>query len=608
MKIQVLFAALISISASAALEAAIVDSYVSSDVMIPMRDGIKLHARVLRPRGATGKLPMLMQRSPYGFGVERVKQSFEGELKDLAEEGFIFVLQDIRGRFESEGQFVMLRPRASRQVPIDESTDTYDSIEWLVKSVPDNNGRVGLFGISYGGWTTAMGLIGPHPGLKAVSVQASPDDQFIGDDFHHNGAFRLSYAWEYCAALENDGRTLQRFEFKDDDTYSWYLRQGPLASLDQKSLGRTLPTWQNFVAHPSYDAYWKAQVTSSQLPSQVRVPNLIVAGWWDQEDFYGPVTIYERQEKGDTQNRNFIVIGPWNHGGWAGGDGTRYGPYDLNSPTSSYFRSQVEVPWFKYWLKGEGALGQPEALVFETGSNQWHSYEAWPPRKGIAKRKLFLREERSLSFEPPQASESADEFVSDPANPVPYRRRPIAPMWVEGSTWPLWLADDQRPLAERPDVVVWQTPPLEKDIVVRGDISAQLFASTTGTDADWIVKVVDVFPDDNSVAEPLRNRHLMIANDVFRGRFRSSFEHPQAIAAGKVLLYSIDLHSASHVFKKGHRIAVHVQSTWFPLIDRNPQTFIPNIFEAGPSDFKAQTHAVFHNRQYPSAIILDVAD
>lgn len=609
MKAHMLLAALLSCVAASALEAATIGSYESSDVMIPMRDGIKLHAQIWRPHGKTAKLPMLLQRSPYGFGLDRVKQQFDGELKELSEEGFIFVLQDIRGRFESEGDFVMLRPKATRETPIDESTDTYDSIAWLVKSVPENNGNVGMFGVSYGGWTTAMALVGPHPALKAVSVQASPEDMFIGDDFHHNGAFRLSYGWEYCAALEGDGRTLTPFDFKGEDTYSWYLRQGQLSAIDRGSVGHTLPTWQNFVAHPNYDAYWKAEVTSTQLPAQVSIPNLIVAGWWDQEDFYGPVTIYKQQEKGDAHGRNFIVIGPWNHGAWAGGEGTHYGPYDLGSATSTYFRKQVETPWFKHWLKGQGALTQPEALVFETGSNQWRSLDAWPPRKGVARRHLFLHGSKGLSFEPAKQNDTApDQFRSDPANPVPYRERPIAPMWVETSTWPIWLADDQRPFVGRPDVLVWQTPVLDKDVVLRGDITAQLYASTTGTDADWIVKLIDVYPDDQTTPEALRSRHLMIANDVFRGRFREGFEHPRAIPAGKVVQYSIDLHSASHVFKKGHRIAVHVQSTWFPLIDRNPQTFVPNIFEARPADFKAQTHAVYHTKQYPSAIVMDVAD
>ena len=584
-----------------------IGDYVGEDVTIPMRDGVKLHAEVWRPRGVTTRLPILVQRSPYGWGVERVAKSFEAEYRELAKDGYIFVLQDIRGRFGSDGEFVMLRPQASGANGVDESTDTYDSIEWLTKSIPNNNGNVGIFGVSYLGWTTAMATIDPHPALKAVSVQASPEDMFLGDDFHHNGAFRLDYGWEYSAALETDGRTLNAFSFGKDDPYAWFLEQDDLAKLDQRSIGRTLPTWQNFVQHPNYDAFWRAGVTSARMPSKVSVPNLVVAGWWDQEDFYGPLKIYANQERGDAQGRNFLVIGPWNHGGWARGEGESYGPFQFGSKTSGYFRAQIETPWFRHWLKGTGKLEQAEAVVFETGSNQWRRHDAWPPRNGFAKRQLFLRADEQLSFAPPGAADAKpDRFVSDPAHPVPYRERPISALMAEDSTWRAWLADDQAPFAQRPDVLSWQTPPLEHDVTIRGSVAARLYASTTGTDADWIVKLIDVYPADEATPD-LRGRQLMIANEVFRGRFRSSFEHPQPLTPDAVLLYSIDMHSASHAFRKGHRIAVQVQSTWFPLIDRNPQTFVPNIFEAKRADFKAQTHSVFHTTQYPSAIVVDVA-
>jgi uncharacterized protein len=608
-----------------------IGNYVGEDVMIPMRDGVKLHAEVWRPVGvagasaagmpATGKLPILLQRSPYGFGVSRVTRSFGAEYKELAQEGFIFVLEDIRGRFGSEGEFVMLRPKASHG-DSDESTDTYDSIDWLVKSIPDNNGNVGVFGISYLGWTTAMATVDAHPALKAVSVQASPEDMFLGDDFHHNGAFRLQYGWEYAAALETDGRTLNAFDYDKQDPYTWFLGQDSLAALDQRSLKMTLPSWQNFVAHPNYDAFWHAGVTSAQMPAQVKIPDLIVAGWWDQEDFYGPLAIYKNQERGDSQHRNFLVVGPWNHGGWARSDGNRYGPFDMGSDTASYFRGKVETPWFRYWLKGVGTLDEPEALVFETGSNRWGRYDAWPPKRGVTRKRLYFHSGGVLSFEPPQsgagapadarvdarADSRADTFLSDPANPVPYRQQPIPTVVAEGGTWPLWLADDQAPFAKRPDVLSWQTPPLQSPVTIRGEVVAKLFASTTGSDADWVVKLIDVYPSDDSVPAELRGRQLIIADEVFRGRFRSGFEHPRALTPNKVLDYSIDLHSASHVFEPGHRIAVQVQSTWFPLIDRNPQVFLPSIFKASRADFKAQTHSVFHTKEYPSAIAVDVAN
>jgi uncharacterized protein len=585
-----------------------IGNYVGTDVMIPMRDGAKLHAEVWRPRGATGKLPILLQRSPYGFGTQRVTRSFENEYKELAREGFIFVLEDIRGRFGSEGEFVMLRLKAPHG-GVDESTDTYDSIDWLVKQVPENNGNVGVFGVSYLGWTTAMATVDAHPALKAVSIQASPEDMFIGDDFHHNGAFRLQYGWEYAAALETDGRTLNAFDYAKEDPYTWLLKQDDLATLDARSLKHTLPSWQNFVQHPNYDAFWHAGVTSAQMPARPKIPDLIVAGWWDQEDFYGPLTIYKNQERGDTQHRDFLVIGPWNHGGWARGDGSHYGPFDLGSDTAIYFRAQVETPWFRYWLKGQGELNEPKALVFETGSNVWGRFDAWPPQRGVTRTSLYFHAGGVLSFDPPQAGADAkaDSFVSDPAKPVPYRQQPISAVMSEGGTWPLWLADDQAPFARRADVLSWQTPPLQAPVTLRGAVIAKLFASTTGSDADWIVKLIDVYPSDPATPAALRGRQLIIANDVFRGRFRSGFEHPHALTPNKVLDYSIDLHSAAHVFQPGHRIAVQVQSTWFPLIDRNPQIFQPSIFKTAPADFKAQTHSVYHSTQYPSALAVDVA-
>jgi putative CocE/NonD family hydrolase len=585
-----------------------IGNYVGEDVMIPMRDGVRLHAQVWRPVGAKGKLPILMQRSPYGFPVERLKGSFAKDFKELADEGYIFVLQDIRGRFGSEGDFVMLRPMAKSAAGIDEATDTYDSIAWLTKSLPYNNGKVGIFGISYGGWTAAMATIAPHPALKAVSVQASPEDMFVGDDFHHNGAFRLDYAWEYSAALETDGRTMKVFDFGKDDPYAWFLKQPELAKLDVQHVGRPLPTWQNFVQHPDYDAFWREQVTSVRMPKMPTVPNLIVAGWWDQEDFYGPLEIYKNQEKGDQKNRNFLVIGPWNHGGWSHGDGRTYGPFDFGSATGTYFREQVQAKWFRHWLKDEGTLQQPEALVFQTGSNMWKSYKHWPPREGVQGRNLYLHAGGRLSFDPPKPGEAASHrFTSDPADPVPYRERPIDAFLGRDSTWAQWLADDQAPFAKRADVLFWQTDVLTQDLTIAGDVAAKLFASTTGSDADWVVKLIDVYPSDASVPAPLRGRQLMIANDVFRGRFRSGLSTPKPLTPGAVLDYDIDLHAASHVFRKGHRVAVQIQSSWFPLIDRNPQTFVPNIFNAKPADFKAQTHTVFHDPSHPSAIAVSVA-
>jgi uncharacterized protein len=583
-----------------------IGDYVGEDVMMPMRDGVQLHAEIWRPTRMAGALPILMQRSPYGFDLEGVKYAFETEYDALAKDGFIFVLEDIRGRFGSEGQFSMLHGRKDAQ-GLDEATDAYDSIAWAVAHIADNNGKVGMFGVSYLGWTTAMAAIHPHPALKALSVQAAAEDMFLGDDFHHNGAFRLDYAWEYATELETDDRRLTDFSFGGVDPYLWYLRQPGLADLDTRMLGKTLPSWRGFVDHPSYDAALQAQVTSRLMPAEVAIPNLIVAGWWDQEDFYGPLTIYRRQQEGDPDHRNVLVVGPWHHGGWASADASFFGRYDLGSNTARYFRTDIELPWFRHWLKDDGALALPHALIFETGSNQWRRYEAWPPRAAVSRRALYFHDDGRLSFDPPSPGESpADRFISDPENPVPYRVRPIPP--TESASWADWLADDQAVFSARPDVLTFQTAPLSAAVTLRGDAVARLYASTTGTDADWVVKLIDVYPSDTATPAELRGRQLIIADEVFRGRFRQSFARPEPLAPGVPLAYSIDLHTASHVFKLGHRIEVQVQSSWFPLIDRNPQRFVANILKAPPASFNAAAHALFHAPAQASAILLDIAE
>ena len=581
--------------------------YVGQDLMVPMRDGVRLHTQVWRPADATGPLPLLMLRSPYGFTQARLQTFFAGAYAELAASGYVFVFQDIRGREGSEGCFVAWRPQAGRRGGVDESTDAWDSIDWLLRHLSGHNGRVGMFGISYGGWTTAMALVNPHPALKAVSVQASPDDLFVGDDFHHHGAFRLDYAWAYVAALETDGRRVLPFDFRGEDAYDWYLRQPALPALDQAQLGRRLPSWQQFMRHPDRDAYWREAVTSDRLPREPAVPNLIVAGWWDAEDLRGPLEIYRRQEAHDRRGRNFLVVGPWTHGGWAYGDGRRFGLHDLGAATARQFRAEVQAPWFGHWLKDEPWPGLPEALVFQTGSNRWQRHAAWPPREGVERRSLYLHAGGRLSFEPPGAADALpDRFVSDPAHPVPYRERPIASVMTAGSTWSEWLADDQAPFARRSDVRVWVSEPLAEDLAVAGPIDARLFAATTGSDADWVVKLVDVHPDDAAQPAALRGRHKLVASDVLRARYRHGYAQPLPLTPNEVQAYDIPLLAASHVFRKGHRVAVHVQGSWFPLIDRNPQTFVPSIYRATPADFRAQTHTLFHDARRPSAVSLPV--
>jgi uncharacterized protein len=582
-----------------------------TDVMIAARDGVKLHTEIYAPKNVAEALPIILERTPYGLSDDDKGYSRKiGLYAAMITDGYILVFQDIRGRYGSEGTFVMNRPVrpascGSKPTCIDESTDTYDSIDWLVKNVPHNNGRVGLLGISYGGWLTVMGMIEPHPALKAVSEQASPADMFLGDDFHHNGAFRLSYGFEYSTMMETD-KTNFSFQFDRFDTYDWYLKLGALSNVNKNYIHGTLPTWNDFVAHPNYDSFWKEQAMASLLKKPT-VPNLNVAGWWDQEDRYGPLKIYEVLEKEDPKHLNYLVAGPWNHGGWARSNGSSLGEIPFGSDTSAYFREKIKAPWFAYWLKDKGSLPMKEALLFQTGGNKWVQFDSWPPKNAKA-RNLYFREDGRLSFEAPQASDASDTYVSDPAHPVPYRHRPIDMTYPTDHPggWYTWLVEDQRFVDQRPDVLTWQTDELKEDVALAGQVTAKLFAATTGSDADWIVKLIDVYPEKMADDWKLSGYELMVGGEVFRGRFRNSFEKPEPLTPGAVTPFTIDLHTANHVFLKGHRIMVQVQSTWFPIIDRNPQKFVPNIFEAKESDFQTATQRIYRSKQYPSSVEIAV--
>ncbi len=582
--------------------------------MIPMRDGVRLYTEIYVPRRAGGPWPIMLTRTPYG--LQDAKDGYS-QLLDLYRammpDGYIFVFQDIRGRYRSQGQFIMNRPprpcfqahrctAADTNNPeVDESTDTYDTIAWLLRHIPDNNGRVGMAGISYGGWLTTIAMLDPHPALKAVSEQASPEDQFLGDDFHHNGAFRLSYGFEYAAMMET-GKTNFHFRFNRYDTYEWYLRLGPLSNANREIFHGRLPSWNDFVNHPNYDAFWKKMAFAPYLTG-VKVPMLNVAGWYDQEDFYGPQTIYKILNQHAPNGPNYFVAGPWNHGGWSHGAGNHLGPVQFGSNTAEYFRRQVQAKWFRYWLRQEGHLDQPKALVFQTGTNVWQRYAAWPPK--IARpRKLYFRSGLSLSFQA-AARRGSNRYISEPSNPVPYRPRPVRPTYP-GPEWPVWLVQDQRFVNHRPDVLSYETPPLTHTVAVAGDIVAHLYASTTGSDSDWVVKLIDVYPQEYKPQPKMSGYELIIADEVFRGRFRHSFSHPEPITPGKVTPYVIDLHTNDHAFLPGHCIMVQVQSSWFPLIDRNPQTFVPNIFLAKPSDFRTAWQRIFFGPGQASYISLPV--
>ena len=575
------------------------DAFLKRDVMIPVRDGIKLHTVIFTPKDGSD-FPILLERTPYG--ARSTERALLNAYQHLAADGYIFAFQDIRGRFQSEGQFVMQRAPDPKHV--DEGTDTWDTIEWMLKNVPGNNGRAGILGISYGGWLTTMALLDPHPALKAASEQASPADMFLGDDFHHNGAFRLSYGFEYAALLETAKETNTNFEFDRADTFRWYLDLGALSNANERYFHNKLPTWNDFVNHPNYDEFWQTQAFPRYIGTP-KVPNLNVGGWWDQEDFYGPLKIYELFEKNDAAHLNYLVVGPWNHGGWARGDGARLGPIAFDSSTSKYFRAEVERPWFAYWLKDKGQRNFAEALVFQTGSNRWERYNSWPP-KSVEPRNLYFAANGRLSWEPPtEDGDAFDTYLSDPAHPVPYRHQPISPTYP-GGAWPTWLVEDQRFVANRPDVRTWETEPLQEDVKIAGDIVAQLYAATSGTDSDWVVKLIDVYPEFYPDDSSLAGYQLMIADEILRGRFRESFEHPKALVPNEAAAYRIDLHTNDHSFLKGHRIMVQVQSTWFPLYDRNPQTFVENIFEARQSDYRVATQRVYRSKSLASHVVLPV--
>jgi len=581
-----------------------------AEVMITVRDGVKLHTEIYTPKNVTEPLPIIFERTPYG--ISAADKGYSPKLyryADLMPDGYIFVFQDIRGRYGSQGKFVMLHPLhdPSDAKGIDESTDTYDTIDWLVKNVAHNNGRVGMDGISYPGFLVAMGLIHPHPALKAASEQACMGDTFLGDDFFHNGAFRLSYGFEYSALLETSSENYS-FQYDRADLFDWYLRLGALSNANEKYFHGKIPSWNDFTAHPNYDEFWKHHALAYGL-NESSVPNLNVAGWGDQEDFYGPMSTNERLEKYDAKNLNFLVVGPWNHGGWAGGTGDSLGPIPFGSNTSVYFRQKVEAPWFAYWLKDKGSLPLKEALLFQTGSDTWTAFDSWPPREAKMQN-LYFREDGKLSFDPPQTSapEAFDSYVSDPAHPVPNRPRPVDMTYPEDhpGNWYTWLVQDQRFVDQRPDVLTWQTGELQNDVVLAGEVTAKLFASTTGSDSDWVVKLIDVYPEKVDSDWKLSGFELMIADEIFRGRFRNSFEKPEPITPGEVTPFTFSLHTANHVFKKGHRIMVQVQSTWFPLYDRNPQKFVPNIFEAKASDYQPAAQRVYRSKRYPSSVEISV--
>ena len=589
--------------------------YKKTEYMIPVRDGVKLYTQVYTPIDESQRYPILLYRTPYsvGFYGENIFRRALGPNNDFAREGYIFVYQDVRGKFKSEGEFVVMKPHKiikSSAQDTDESSDTYDTIDWLLKNVSNHNGRVGQWGISYSGFETVMGMINAHPALAASSPQASPSDMWIGDDFHHNGAFRLMYTFDWLAgnaqirSVPSEGR-VTGFDYGTPDGYKFFLELGPLANVDKNYFQGQVPTWNEYMNHGDYDSYWQRQNVLHSI-GQIKHPVLNVAGWFDAEDFYGPMSIYSEIEKRNPENKSILVVGPWLHGGWERMDGDILGNIQFGSKTGVYFRQELELPFFNYYLKNKGELNLPEALVFETGSNRWRSFDQWPPKE-TEEKNLYFQVNGKLSFSLPseKSDKDFDSYVSDPQKPVPFTSE------VRNTQGHLWMVEDQRFAARRPDVLVYQSDILAEDITVAGPLIASLNFSTTGTDADWIVKLIDVYPPDATDAKPnpcnirMGDFQMLVAGEVFRSKYRKSFEKPEPLVPNKVTNIEFDLRDRCHSFLKGHRIMVQVQSSWFPVIDRNPQKFV-DIYQVRERDFEKATHRVYRSANYPSHLKLKI--
>jgi len=598
--------------------------YVKRVVMIPMRDGVKLHTIILIPKGAA-RAPILLTRTPYeaktltGHAVSAhlgpILNGYDNATEVIVEGGYIRVVQDVRGKYDSEGDYVMNRPLHGPQnpSPIDHSTDTWDTIEWLVKNVPESNGKVGILGISYDGFLPLMALVNPHPALK-VAVPMNPMvDGWMGDDWFHNGAFRqqmMAYVYDQAGTRDNS-ETWWTSHFDD---YDMFMQAGSAGELGKRRGLEQIGFWRKILDHPAYDAFWRDQAVDKVLASQpLTVPVMVVHSLWDQEDIYGAIAVYKALEAKDTANdRVFLVIGPWHHGQEIG-DASTLGALRFNGDTGLYFRKEILRPFLDRYLKDDAPSADVGPVnAFETGTNVWRRLPAWPAgcQSGcqIRPTPAYLGAGLTVTVgEPAPGAAGFEEYVSDPAKPVPFRARPIQPIGYGGEmTWSRWLVDDQREASGRPDVLAFVSEPLTTSMKISGNPVAHLVASTSGTDADWVVKLIDVYPDEVANQSILGGYQLMVSADIFRGRYRESFEQATPIAADTPLEYRFALPNANHVFLPGHRVMVQVQSSWFPLYDRNPQTFVPNIFWAKPGDYKKATQRVYHAPGQASYIELPV--
>ncbi|WP_448702285.1 CocE/NonD family hydrolase [Mucilaginibacter sp. AW1-3] len=591
------------------------NNYSKMEQQVTMRDGIKLWCSIYVPKDQSKKYPILMTRTPYNAAPygDGMKGTL-GQNMLLAREGFIFVYADVRGRWMSEGNFVDVRPQLNsykNKTDIDESTDTYDTIDWLVKNLPNNNGRVGIEGISYPGFYSTASLPNAHPALKAVSPQAPVTDWFIGDDFHHNGAFFEMDAFAFLTGFGvprpkpiTPAQFKNRVKYTQHDNYKFYLEMGALPNFKKKYLGDSVKFWDNMMNHPNYDSFWQGMNIRPHLVN-IKPAVLTVGGFFDAEDAFGAQNVYKAIEKQNPQTtKNMLVLGPWFHGGWERSDGDTFGDQNFGQKTSAWFRENVELPFFNYYLKDKGTMDLPEATIFITGSNEWHKFKTWPPANTVEK-SLYLQANGKITFDKPNYDDSFDQYVSDPASPVPYQAG------VQERRTREYMIDDQRFAERRPDVKTYQTDVLTADMTLTGPVIADLFASTSGTDADFVVKLIDVFPDDfpNPVPNPknitMGGYEMLVRGDIFRGRYRNSYEKPEAFEPGRITEVKYTLPDVGHTFKKGHRIMIQVQNSWFPLSDRNPQQFI-DIYKAKDSDFKAATMRIFHDKEAPSSVKVTV--
>ncbi|ATP57821.1 X-Pro dipeptidyl-peptidase [Pedobacter ginsengisoli] len=591
------------------------ENYTKIERSITMRDGVKLFTSIYIPKDKTKKYPFLINRTPYTvapYGADKYKTSL-GNFPAMMREGFIFVYQDVRGKWMSEGTFDDIRPQVAKKKSkkdIDESTDTYDTIDWLVKNIANNNGKAGIYGISYPGFYSTTSLPGAHPALKAVSPQAPVTDWFRGDDFHHNGTLFVADAFSFMSTFGvprpkpiTPDKGPKGFQFPIQDNYRFYLESGSIKNLKDKYFADSIKFWNDLFAHPNLDTFWQARNIQPHLVN-VKPAVMVVGGFFDAEDAYGTFATYKTIEQQNPNANNILVMGPWYHGGWVRSTGSSFGDIQFGQTTSTYYQENFELPFFKHYLKGEGDFNAAEANIFVTGSNEWKKFNTWPP-KDTETKNLYLQPNGKLSFEKVKRTDSWDEYVSDPNSPVPYQDG------VQARRTREYMIDDQRFAARRPDVKVYQTDTLTEDITLTGPLLANLVVSTTGSDADYVVKLIDVYPENSPNPTPnpkdliMGGYQMLVRGEIMRGKYRNSFEKPEAINPGEITKINYTLPDVAHTFKKGHRIMIQIQNSWFPLADRNPQKFM-DIYQAEPADFQKATHRIFHDVHNSSSLSVTV--